>query len=201
MTEADSVHAAGRVGEVVRASTSDFVTQCYRLYGAPPLGCLVKCDADTTAYGVVAEVTTESLDPGRTPVARGEHEESVDAIYRSNPQIERLYTTHFKAVTVGHRMNGQIRSYVAPSPPRIHSFVSPADEDELRSLSGSLDFVPVLLDQPSGARDDVTASFLKLSSAVHEDPEEYLVAAGKELAVLLTGQLHRLNGLLKRLSQ
>ena len=30
-----------RVGEVIQASTTDFVAQCYELYQIPPLGSLV----------------------------------------------------------------------------------------------------------------------------------------------------------------
>ena len=75
-----------RVGEVIEASTTDFVAQCYELYQLPPLGCLVKTrDLPLELYGIVYHATTASLEPGRRPIARGKDEDSEEAIYRSNP--------------------------------------------------------------------------------------------------------------------
>jgi len=45
---------AERVGEVIEATTTDFVAQCYELYQLPPFGSLVKTrDSHTELYGVV----------------------------------------------------------------------------------------------------------------------------------------------------
>ena len=61
-----------RVGEVVEASTTDFVAQCYELYQLPPLGSLVKTkDQSVELYAVVYNATTSGLEPGRRPIARG----------------------------------------------------------------------------------------------------------------------------------
>ena len=63
---------AERVGEVIEASTTDFVAQCYELYQLPPLGSLVKTrDLPLELYGVVYQAATTSLEPGRRPIARG----------------------------------------------------------------------------------------------------------------------------------
>ena len=61
-----------RLGEVVETSTTGFVAQCYQLYGAPPLGALVRAGRPHPAYGVVHQVTTQGIDPTRRPVARGQ---------------------------------------------------------------------------------------------------------------------------------
>lgn len=190
-----------RLGEVIEASTTDFVVQCYRLYGAPPLGCLVRCGDEAPVYGIVHEVTTRSMDPGRHPIPRGEDEATEEGVYLSNPQLNRLLLTEFHAATVGHRHNGTVRRYIAPLPPRIHSFVYQCDAEELKDFSSSLEFIPILLASPTiQAQDDVIASFLRLASAAHPEPEKFLVEAGKELAVLLGGQLRRLTSILRRLS-
>ncbi len=82
---------AQRVGEVVEASTTDFVAQCYELYQLPPLGSLVKTrDLPVELYGVVYNATTTSLEPGRRPIARGKDEASEEEIYRSSPQLLKL---------------------------------------------------------------------------------------------------------------
>ena len=197
-----------RLGEVVEASTTGFTTQCYELYQAPPLGCLVRSgslrqahDADDSAvFGIVWEIATRSMDPARHPIARGRDEDTEEDVYLSNPQLSRLLLTEFRAVVVGHRSNGRVYPYLAPQPPRIHSFVYRCDDEELKAFSGSLEFVPILLATPITAPDDVIAAFLRQASASHPDPERFLIYAGKELASLLGGEMQRLNSLLRRLS-
>ena len=189
------------VGEVVQASTTEFVTQCHRLYEAPPLGSLVRCEGDTPVYGVVGDVSTQSIAAGRHPMAMGSEEETGEAVYRSNPQLSRLLSTEFRSVAVGFRSDGQLHRYAAPLPPAIHYAVYGCDRDEVLEFSSSLDFLPLLLSSPFGSADDATASFLRKVGQNYPEPEAFLVAAGKELAGLLGGQLQRLNGLLRRLSR
>ena len=188
------------VGEVVEASTTGFLAQCRRLYEAPPLGSLVKSEGDGPVYGVVAEVMTQSIDPGRHPVAMGEEDETAEAVYSRNPQLSRLLSTEFRCVAVGHRAEGRLYRYLAPLPPKIHSSVYLCGPDEALELCASLDFLSVLLASPVGSPDDVTASFLRLAGRRHTDPSQFLVRAGKELATSLGGEMQRLNGLLRRLS-
>ena len=188
------------VGEVVQASTTEFAGQCHRLYEAPPLGALVRCGGDSPIYGVVGEVTTQSLDPGRRPIAMGQDEETEEAVYLDNPQLSRLLSTEFRALVVGYRVDGKLNRFLAPQPPKIHSFVYECDSPEVLEFSGALDYLSILLASPVGSPDDVTASFLRQASLAHPEPSKFLVDAGKEMAGLLGGQLQRLNGLLRRLS-
>jgi hypothetical protein len=200
MEEATSPQVNGRVGGVIEASTTGFTTQCYELYEAPPLGSLVRCGEDGVIYGIVYNVTTRGMDQGRRPIARGRDEETEEAVYLSNPQLRRLLVTEFEALSVGHLSEGRVLRYLAPLPPRIHSFVHRCDSDELRDFSGSLDFIPALLSAPIAAPDDVVTSFLRLAGASHPDPERFLIDAGKELAIYLAGKMQRLNNVLRRLS-
>ncbi len=186
-----------RVGEVVEASTSRFLVQCHELYGAPPLGSLVRSEGGV--YGVVAEVTTQSLDPGRRAVAMGRGEDSAEAVYRRHPQLSRLMSTELEAVVVAHRDGGQLSRFLAPTPPRIHEIVHACGGPELVEVAGDLELLPSLLASPAGSPDDVTAAFLRQVVQAHPDPERVRLEAGRRLAGLLPGQLHRLTGILKRL--
>ena len=186
-----------RVGEVVEASTSRFVVQCHELYGAPPLGSLVRSEGGV--YGVVAEVTTQSLDPGRRAVAMGRGEDSAEAVYRRHPQLSRLMSTELEAVVVAHRSGGELSRFLAPTPPRIHEIVYACNGSELLEVAGSLEFLPSLLASPAGSPDDVTAAFLRLVVRAHPEPERVRLEAGRKLAGHLTGQIHRLTGILRRI--
>ena len=93
-----------RIGEVIEASTTDFVAQCYELYQLPPLGSLVKTKyLPVELYGVVYHAATTSIEPGRRPIARGKDEVSEEAIYQASPQLSKLLRSEFTALIVGHR--------------------------------------------------------------------------------------------------
>jgi hypothetical protein len=191
-----------RFGEVIEASTTGFKAQCYELYEAPPLGSLVRTGDESAVYGIVHEVATSSMDPGRHPIARGRDEETEEAVYASNPQLSRLLVTEASLVVVGHRSAGEILRHLPPLPPRIHSFVHRCAGEELREFAGSLELLlATLLASPViVAPDDVVAAFLREASSSHPDPQQYLLDAGRELARTLSNDVRRLNNVLRRLS-
>lgn len=189
-----------RLGEVIEGSTIEYRTHCYDLYAAPPLGSLVRCGDGNAVYGIVCDVSTQSIDPSRHAIPRGRDSQDEEDVYLNNPQLMRLLYTQFQAVIVGFKDDESTRRYLPPFPPRIHSFVYDCDDAEIRAFSESLDFLPVLLSAPINAQDDVIASFLRIAGSCHEDSNDFLVNAGKTLATLMAGQLPRLNNVLRRIS-
>ncbi len=194
---------AERVGEVIEASTTDFVAQCYELYQSPPLGSLVKTtDLPVEQYGIVYNATTTSLEPGRRPIARGKDEASEEEIYRSSPQLLKLLRTEFSALVVGHRQGDKLFHYLPPKPARIHSFVYLCPSQEVREFSQSFDFLNILLNTHQAVSvEELTSASLRQMSQVYEDPHAFLVTAGKELAVLLGGEFNRLKSILGKIKQ
>jgi hypothetical protein len=194
---------ADRVGEVIEASTTNFMAQCYQLYQSPPLGNLVKStDESVELYGIVYNATTASLEPGRRPIARGKDEADEEAIYRSSPQLLKLLRSEFSALIVGYRQGDKLFHYLPPKPARIHSFVYLCSLDEVREFGQSFDFLNILVNAhlPVSVEELVAAS-LRQMSQVYEDPHAFLVAAGKELAMLLSGQFNQLKSILGKIKQ
>jgi len=192
-----------RVGEVIEASTTSFVAQCYELYQSPPLGSLVKTtDLPVELYGIVYNATTTSLEPGRRPIARGKDEASEEEIYKSSPQLLQLLRSEFSALVVGYRENEKLYHYLPPKPARIHSFVHLCPSGEVKEFSQSFDFLNILINThlPVPA-DELIAACLRQMSQVYEDPHTFLVAAGKELAILLSGEFNQLKAILGRIKQ
>ena len=190
-----------RAGEIIEASTTEFAAQCYELYQSPPLGSLVKTtDMNVEIYGIVYQATTAGLDPGRRPIARGRDEASEEAIYRASPQLGKLLKTEFNVLVTGHKTEGKLFRYLPPKPARIHSFVYGCSADEIKEFGQSFDFLNLLLNTrlPILAEELVAAS-LRQISAVQPDPHAYMVAAGKELAVLLSNDFNRLKAVLGRI--
>jgi len=195
-----------RVGEVIEASTTDFIAQCYELYQSPPLGSLVKTilplEGLVELYGIVYNATTTSLEPGRRPIARGKDEASEEEIYRSSPQLLKLLKSEFSALVVGHRQDEKLYHYLPPNPARIHSFVYLCSPEEVKEFSQSFDFLNILINTnlPVSAEELISAC-LRQMSLVYEDRHAFLVAAGKELALILSGQFNQLKAILGRIKE
>jgi hypothetical protein len=192
-----------RVGEVIEASTTDFVAQCYELYQIPPLGSLVKTrDLPMELYGLVCNAATTSLEPGRRPIARGKDETTEEEIYRSSPQLLKLLKSEFGALVVGHRQGDKLYHHLPPQPARIHSFVYQCSPDEVKEFSQSFDFLNILINAhlPVPTEELISASLRQMSQA-YEDRRAFLVAAGKELAIMLSGNLSQLKAILGRIRE
>jgi len=192
-----------RVGEVIDASTTDFTAQCYELYQSPPLGSLVKTrDLPLELYGVVFNATTTSIEPGRHPIARGKDEASEEEIYRSSPQLLKLLKSEFSALVVGHKEGDRMYHYLPPKPARIHSFVYLCSAEEVKEFSQSFDFLNMLINtRLPVSTEELIAACLRQMCQVYEDRHAFLVAAGKELAILLSGQFNQLKAILGRIKE
>jgi len=190
-----------RVGEVIEASTAEFVAQCYELYEIPPLGSLVKTkDQSLELYGVVYNAATTSLEPGRRPIARGKDEKTEEEIYRQSPQLLKLLKSEFGVVVVGHKQDKRLYHYLPPTPARIHGFVYQCSPEEVKEFSQSFDFLNIIINArlPVSTEELIGATLRRMSQA-YEDPRPFLVAAGKELAILLSGNLSQLKVVLGRI--
>lgn len=190
-----------KIAEVIEASSAEFTAQCYKLDQAPPLGSLVKTqDKSGEIYGVVYNVETHSLEPGRRVVARGQNLEAEEEIFTANPQLSRLLTTDIKVLVVGHVEGKNWHHYLPPKPASIHSFVYTCQFEEIRAFTQSLDFLSLLVSAKiSVPVDEVVGACLRYASQTHRDPNAFLVRAGKELACIMSSDINRLNSFLKRL--
>ncbi|NLE08876.1 MAG: hypothetical protein GX631_06445 [Dehalococcoidales bacterium] len=190
-----------RVGEVIEASTTAFTAQCYELYDSPPLGSLVKTGVGALEqYGIVFFSTTGGIEPGRKPIARGKDEADEAGVYRENPQLLKLLRTEFSALVVGYREESNICHYLPPQPARIHSFVRGCGSDEIREFSRSFEFFNIILNSGIPVPvEEVVAASLRSMSRVYDEPEKFLIAAGKELAMLLGSEFNRLKAILSKI--
>ena len=113
-----------------------------------------------------------------------------------------LLRSEFSALVVGHRQNDKLYHYLPPKPARIHGFVYLCSAEEVREFCQSFDFLSVLVNTrlPVSA-EELIAACLRQMSQVYEDGHAFLVAAGKELAILLGGEFNRLKAILGRIKQ
>ncbi len=192
---------ASRLGEVIEAGTSGFVGECYELYVLPALGSLVRTSAaEVEIYAVVSHAGTSGLEPGRRAVARGHDAADEADVFRENPQLTALLRSEFEAIVIGHRSEGQLYQYLPPLPAHIHGFIHACDEAETLAFGEGFSFLARLLDHSGPvASDELTAACLRQLAAVQPDRRGFLVAAGKELAIVLGGEYRRLRAILERI--
>jgi hypothetical protein len=190
-----------KIGEVIETRSAEFTAQCYKLGQAPPLGGLVKTQGkDFQIYGIVYNVETHGLKPGRRVMVRGENLEAEEEIFTDNPQLSRLLATDFNVVVVGHVDRKRCHQYLPSKSASIHSFVYTCQPEEIRAFTQSLDFLSLMLNAKITVPvDEVIGACLRYASKNHHDPDAFLIKAGKELAGMLSSDVNRLNSLLKRL--
>jgi hypothetical protein len=186
-----------KIAEVIEASTTLFTAQCYELYELPPLGGLVRTG---DIYGVVGHAETTGMEPGRKPIARGKDEASEEAVYESSPQLLKLLRSEFTAMVVGYQDGEKIYQYLPPQPARIHGFVYLCPPDEVKEFSKNFGFLSIFINAtlliPA---EELIAATLRQMSRAQNDPNAFLVAAGKELANILSSDFIRLTNILERL--
>lgn len=190
-----------RVGEVVETSTTKFVAQCYELYGAPPLGALVKAGDSHPVYGVVHQVSTQGIDPTRRPVPRGHEESTEEDVYRNNPQLSHLLRTDFGAVIVAHSEQGSLRYSLPPIPPSIYAFVHACSTEEVMLFSSNPVFLRSLATSKIEALEEVVAAHLRYVASTQDNSDVFLTEAGRQLARLLPGDFRSVEAILQRITQ
>ncbi len=188
---------ATKFGEVVEASVDSVTGQCHTLYGAPPLGTLVRVGA--SLFAVVDGVSTAALDPGRRVIARGAGLESESDVYAENPQLERLLRTDVTLTVVGHEEGGRYFQHLPPLPPRIHTFLYSCSGAEVRGFMERSDWTALVLASALPTADDVLAAALREAARHFDDPRAFLIQACRTIASQLPTDAARLAAIMRRL--
>ena len=191
----------GLIGEVVEASTTEFLAQALELDWAPPFGALVEVATDEalTVYGVVAHVQTAGIDPGSRAILRGHGDVRDERIYEENPDLPLVLRTTFRALVVGFGEQGAIHQFLPPRPPRLHYSVFTCPPQGVRRFTAyGLDYLQALLTAPEVPADELLAANLRYTASHQPDRDQYLQDAGRELAQLLRADYARLTSILRR---
>ena len=187
-----------RLGEIIESNTNEFVTQCYGLYTSPPLGSLVKAGQSNPVFGIVSFAHTLGLDPTRRPLPRGKDLMDEAEIYLKNPQLNRLLTTEFRSIIVGHTYQGNIKTLLPPTPPKIHSFVTECTNEDIMQFSYDIGFLESIIYSNQPQSDDIVAAFIKYAyDAVNDN--QFIKKSSRKLALILKNDTRRLNSILRRL--
>jgi hypothetical protein len=196
-----------RIGEIIEASTTGFVSGAYELLAAPPFGSLVRAqsrDPGTVIYGLVYDIRTGSRDPGGRAAVRGRsysgRELFDDEIYREHPDLAEVLQTEFTAITVGFGAGGAMAHHLPAQPPPVHYSVYGCTVDELCRFSDAHAFYRTVLAASQLPADELIAAAVRAAAAAHADAAAYRVRAGRALAALLADDHGRLRAILQRIA-
>jgi hypothetical protein len=191
------------IGEVIEASTRQFVAEVYEEAAAPAFGHWVRVEGDgeTALYGLVSHVETGSYDGNRQAVALGlSPEERAEEM----PMVQELLRTTVRVQVLACRdRDGRVRQTLPPQPPDIHDFVQPCADEHVQNLDAPFDFLRTLIEHPDPAVpvDDLLVAVLRGIYDAHggeHGGRDALVAAGRALSRLLDDDHERLQSILRR---
>jgi len=188
------------VGRVLRASNQGFTVGCRVMQpDIPAFGSFVRADArgpERIIYGLIYDVAVQDdLFVRRFVLA--EPPEEVVRDQRENRQVP----IEVSVLAVGYRTGGRIVHGIPPQPPITMDYLYPCTPEEIITFTERFDYFRLILNTPGIPADELLATSLRVAAAARPEEErtDFLVEAGRELARLLSGDLSRLDGLLRRI--
>lgn len=129
-------------GEILESSISTWQAQSWQWNAIPEFGSLVTATSSgRTIFGIIYDISTGPIDPIRQPVA---YQRTEEELLKEQPQIFEFLTTSFSCVAIGYKENEQIVYNLPPQPPKMHTFVDYATQQEYEQCFASEQFLYLL---------------------------------------------------------
>ena len=192
-------------GRVLRSGTTSFSVGCRQLIAdqqqlIPALGALVRTagnPAGRSIFGLIYNVTIEDDNFVRQLVAAG-----VDRLDLIEDQRQRRQVPIIVDVlVVGHQYEAELTHRLPPQPPATLADVRACSDGEVVTFTHRHDWLRTVLVAGDAPIDHLLPATLRRAAEARPagEREEYLLAACRELARLLTLDLPRLDGILRLL--
>ena len=186
---------------VLRSSTAGFSAGAtVNQLEAPSFGMLLKAEPRTdgreTVYGLLYDIHIDD-DPlvRQLILANAVTEEAI-----RDQRHHRIVPVEMSVLAVGYRTyENRIRYALPPKPPLSLDPVFACDANEVYQLTESFEYFRLVLGTPTVPGEQLLAATLLIAASVLPEDEQYdfLVRAGQEAARLLSGDLPRLDSLLR----
>lgn len=128
--------------EILESSISTWQAQSWQWNAIPEFGSLVTATSNgRTVFGIIYDISTGPIDPIRQPVA---YQKTEEELLKEQPQIFEFLTTSFSCVAIGYKEKEQIVYNLPPQPPKMHTFVHYATQQEYEQCFASEQFLYLL---------------------------------------------------------
>ena len=189
------------IGWVLRASTVGFAVGCRVLQpNVPQFGDLVKVSVsdNLNIFGLIYDVTVRDDPAVRQLILAGEMEPEAVMDQREN----RLVPIEISVLVVGYQQGKTTTQGLPPRPPVSLDILALCEDTDISAFTRDLDYLRLVLNAAQIPADELIIAHLN-RAALARAPEvrrQFLVGAGRELARLLSFDLVRLDGILKRIA-
>jgi len=187
------------IGRVTRCSTRGFVG-AVRLPEPqwPVFGTFCRAEAQqgqSQVIGLIYDLSIEDDELARQLAAS----EAIRPEQLADSQVNRQVPVEYRALAVGYLNGAGFTQALPPQPPLTLAPVYRLSDEQVRTFTERLDFLPLMLNVPEIPVDDLMAAALKSAAAVRPESERrgYLVRAAAEVARLVGRDLTRLESLLR----
>lgn len=188
------------VGRILQSSTTQFTVGCrVLLEDIPSFGDFVKVTAQDGCciYGLIYDVSIQDDPMVRQLIISPELADEYMKDQRENRQVP----VELSVLVIGYQREGIIRQELPPQPPVTLSTVETCDDEEVKAFaSEGFDFIRTILNTPNIPADETLVAALRRAARTFGSArDQFLLAAGRELARLLDQDIVRLEALLRRI--
>ncbi len=128
--------------EIIESSLQTFTGQCWQWNKTPQFGSLVIVENGLTPiYGLVYQIQTGSMEPGRYPFP---YQKTHEELMAEQPQIFEFLKTSFFCLALGYEQKSKIHYLMPPEPPKIHSFLTIASSEQYRLFFAQNSYLPLI---------------------------------------------------------
>lgn len=190
------------MGRVTRCSTRGFVG-AMRLPepDIPVFGSFCQADAQSGAsqvIGLVYDISIEDDEFARQMAIV----DDLPPEQLQDSRSARSVPVEFSAIAVGYRSDSRYIQSLPPQPPMSFAPVVAMTEEEIRTFTENLAFLPILFDASQIPSADLAAACLRLAADLHPENRRraFLIEAGRAAASWLGDDLTRTERLLSMLN-
>lgn len=185
------------VGRVLRASTTGFDcgTRGSRIDERHNFGAFVKVpiaeDRSACAIGLIYAIRIDDDPLARELVMASVIDNSALIDQREN----RMIPVEICVINIGYLAGGALYQSLPPRPPLSLSEVTLCDEGEVHAFTQRTDYLRLILNAKEVPADELLAAAIRYASFAYPAGQErydFLVQAGRRIAVLLSNDLKRL---------
>ncbi len=193
-----------QIGRVLRSTTASYTVGCRELMTeqnllVPEFGQLVKAQMlnGETIYGLIYCVTIEDDAFVRQLVAAGVESAEIIEDQRQKRQVPVVVDV----LTVGYCRGNTMIQRLPPQPPRTLDPIFSCNSAEFVRFTAEPDWLRIVLAAQDAPVDQLIVAALRAATAarIPDQRDAYKIAAGRELARLLSLDIARLDGILKQL--
>lgn len=128
--------------EILESSIFHFTAQSWQWNMIPEFGSLVTATSSgRTIFAIIYDIKTGPIDPIRQPVA---YQRTEEQLLKEQPQIFEFLSTSFSCIAIGYLEDSQLFYNLPPQPPKMHTFVNFAQQEQYEQCFATEQFLYLL---------------------------------------------------------